>query len=319
MAGSEIVRALASAEDVSQKNRARISLARHGTPDEVWESMKFTDQYPAELRDWFRRTHDYCFWEHVAPKPFIRTRLDREWTSFCGPGEPGNKELLVGFAGAMRMMFLPPAAILQRLDPASHDLLIVRDGARNAFAGGAAGSQSFDELLELIRAASAPYRSVLVIGASQGGRPALEAGLALGARRAISLCGAPTAGVAATKAEPTSPTELWSIHGAENEGDASRAKVLQDMYLNLYSFAISGIRDHNLLHGAFRAGTLGPLFQMMISEEAAIDSTTYRSLAETVLVDLKATVTPPKWVAAQSRPRRIASRIRHRLLRRHAT
>jgi hypothetical protein len=304
MSSSELLDALRSAHDLRSLNAARLALQRFGTPGEVLAAGAIAPGFSDDFSSWFMRLQEHCFWEKPLPEAFARSTDDPEWTLFRGPSGPAGRELIVGFAGSSGMVNHSSPILLQKLDADRHDLLIIRDLSIRFFADGAAGAGSFQELLDRIRKVAAPYASIVTLGASMGGGAALEAGLALGARRAVSLAGGPRAGVTGVSDDPGSTTELWCFYGQENERDTERAAALQQEYPRARRFALPGVRDHNVSHAAFCTGRSTPLFAFMLGSDEATERTTGAERpSEPTVLHLTPSCVPPTWALRSQDPR----------------
>jgi hypothetical protein len=295
-----LIRSIVAAKDLGSFNRARIDLQRFGTPSEVLEVLRLLPSHPMDGAAWFERLRDNCFWEKPDPEPYERVVAEPEWTFYRGVGDPGAGELVIGLAGAAGNVNHSSPIILQRLDARRHDLLILRDLKQEFYANGVAGTGSFAELLERVAETAAPYGSCLTIGSSMGGGPALEAGVALGARRAISLGGGPREGLTGVRSSIGRTTELWCVYGADNSHDSGKASRLREVYPSARLLAVPGVTNHNVTAAAFHTGTMTPLFELLLSDA----ETAARTLGTTppdgrTLLDLVPTCEPPPW----TRPR----------------
>jgi hypothetical protein len=307
VAESPLVQAIASASDVGALNRARLDLQRFGTPTEVLDAIRLLPSLSPDAVAWFERLRDYCFWEKQEPEPFTRATAEPEWTEYRGVGDIAGRELVVGFAGASGNVNHSSPILLQQLDATKHDLLILRDPTQEFFANGVAGTRSFDELLDRVARTAAPYRSCLTIGSSMGGGPALEAGVALGARRAVSLGGGPREGVTGRRALAESSTELWCVYSAENIRDTEKAWRLRDQYPSARLLAVPDVSDHNVTHAAFLVGTMTPLFRLLIDEHMDATVALHPTSEEgRWTVRLAPTCEPPSWTRP-ARARRLGA------------
>jgi hypothetical protein len=303
MIRQDLVSALLTATDVGSVNRARIDLQRFGTPEEVRTAFEHSSVLPEHVATWMSRLHDYCFWEKPHAEPFERSEVDPEWTQFCGHGPTATKELVIGLAGSSGNVNHASASILQQLDAGAHDLLIVRDLRQRSYTEGAAGTRSFDELVERLRETAARYRSCIIIGSSMGGGPALEVGVRLGARRAISLAGGPKDGLTGLRTHTGAPPELWCLYGADNPHDAARASRLHEIHPQARLVALPGVRDHNVTRAAFWGGTFRPLFQLMLADRVDAERFVPARAEDPTVLRLEPTCTPPAW-AVEQQPRR---------------
>jgi len=314
MTTSPLVRALATATDIGSFNRARLDLQRFGTPSEVREVLRLLPSHPLYVAAAFVKLSDYCFWEKPEPEPFERVVDEPEWSLYRGVGDPSGRELVIGLAGGMGNLNHGSATILQQLDARRHDLLLLRDLKRSSYTDGVAGTRSFDEMVELLAEAAAPYRSCLVMGASMGGGPALEVGIALGARRAIALCGGPRADLTVDRDPTQLLTELWVVYSADNVADTAKAAQLRELYPSARLLAVPDARLHNVTRETFYAGTMTPLFELLLSSSGTAERTIGTAPPDgRTLLQLVPTCEPPDWTRPP-RPRRFGRSSVARLL-----
>jgi hypothetical protein len=307
MTPSGLLSAIRDAVDTRELDRAYYDLQRHGTPTEVADALPLVLPRPDDAAALFRRLHEYCFWEKDAAEPFTRVSTEPEWTFFRGPEDPAAKELVVGFAGRAGNVNLSAPILLQHLDARIYDLLVIRDLRKRAYVDGAAGTNSFDELLAKVRDLAAPYRSLLTIGGSMGGGPALEAGIVLGARRAVSLAGGPHEGLTGTSDRTRDRTELWCFYGDAHPDDSLRAAGLQECYPEARRLPLPGVGKHSVLHAAFRQGTLTPLLRLVLSDSAtAIALLGPPEAQQPTPVRLEPSCTPPAWAFKKRRRGKLA-------------
>lgn len=299
---SALVQRLLDATDVPALNAARLEFQRLATPNEVSEAQGIAHRLPEGGRGWVRNLHRSCFWEKPLPEPFELDTADRWRSHYTSAGQRASKELVIGFTGAVENLFHPAAVVLQQLDAARHELILIRDPGRESYRSGAGEFGTFEELVEALRTVAAGYRSVVTIGTSMGGHPALRAGLSLGARRANSVCGgneAEAAGETTAGAQrPTTSsadTEVLCIFGAENAKDRARAESLRLEFPQARLIALSGLSRHNVCHEAFRLGRLSSLYALMVGPGPSGAVRHAGSLGEEeVLHELAQTCAPPQ-------------------------
>jgi hypothetical protein len=312
---SELVDRFRRARNVTDFNRARIDLQRVGTPAEVIEVHNMSRQLPSEVTQWIARLHDYCFWERPGPSDHIRVTEDPEWTYFQRPEGAAGRELVIGFTGAAANLFQPSPVVLQQLDAKNHDLLLLRDLRRSGYRDGIADVTSFDGLLDKIRTVAARYQSLVVIGGSMGGAPAVFAGIHLGARRSISVGGSIKNIDAARRYLDALPSgsrtdrsecSLVCLFADGAERDRDGAKAIRDAVRDLagedvLTVGVAGTADHSLPHACFQRGTLAPLYSFILNGETPTASEIHPASGETSL-RLEPTCQPPLWAIPGAGP-----------------
>lgn len=136
-------------------------------------------------------------------EPFRATQLSHSSLLYTDGDAPRTgKTLIVGIPGATDMFMMPLAGLLQSLDARAADVLVARS---SVFKGQSGASPSFTAFAEAIRADVSRiggYRSIVVLGTSLGGLPAVILGAMLGAERVVA-------------AGPGTPYDQWWLdHGA---------------------------------------------------------------------------------------------------------
>jgi len=302
-----LVEALYAARTVTELNRARLELHRIGTPQEISSALARDGDLPQHAADWLARLGDYCFSDRRTPAAFRRTTDDEDWTLYEGEGPPERSELIVGITGAVGKLFQPPAVVLQQLDEREHHLLIVRDSDRYVYGRSGRSVESMERLSDDLRSVASGYRSVVTLGSSMGGAPALILGVRIGARRAVSMGGQAMDAAEIRRYLPdhhaASTTEILCVHGAGHAGDRAAAELMHRHLPGSSVVALKGIIHHNISHDAFGMGTLRAFYEMMLSGEAPVSP---RSA-----IKLPRTSVPPVW----ARRERVArTRLRRRTL-----
>lgn len=312
---SELVDRFRRARNVTDFNRARIDLQRLGTPAEVIEVHDMSRQLPSEVAQWIARLHDYCFWEKPGPSDHIRVTEDPEWTYFQRPEGAAGRELIIGFTGAGANLFQPSPVVLQQLDAKNHDLLLLRDLRRSGYRDGIVGVTSIDELLDKIRTVAERYQSLVVIGSSMGGAPAIFAGIHLGARRSVSIGGSIKNLDDARLYLDTLPSgdradrsecSLVCLFAGGAERDRDGAKTIKNAVRDLagedvLTVGVAGIADHSLPHACFQRGTLALLYRFILNGETPTANDFHPTSGETSL-HLEPTCQPPLWAIPGAGP-----------------
>lgn len=304
-----------SARGVSDFNRARIDLQRFGTPSEVRSVYALSDRMPQAVAQWVARLNDYCFWEKPEPADYRRVTNEPEWTLYEGLGDPGDRELVIGFAGATANFFQPSPVVLQHLDEERHDLLLLRDMRQMGYREGIAGLESFTAVLEAARAIASRYQSLVVLGGSMGGAPAIFAGIRLGARRTVSLGGSlkdlPTASRYLGNAPMLASTghevsELIALFAGGVDRDRDGAQSMREQVERLTGrpvtiAGIAGISSHSVPHACFLQGSLASLYRFLLTHDERLPTLPDAPSGESVL-QLEATCQPPRWAAPETGP-----------------
>ncbi|MFN7223683.1 MAG: hypothetical protein ACK4MS_06680 [Paracoccaceae bacterium] len=126
--------------------------------------------------------------KHVQPFQRIPVSPDVSFYSDGGPAK--DKTIVIGFGGMGGRLGLPIGSILQVLDAARVDFVLLSDPMQRSFSFGVGDlAPDFTALVAMIRARFRPetYRRVVTIGNSMGATPALRAGFWLDAERAIGV------------------------------------------------------------------------------------------------------------------------------------
>jgi len=303
-----LVEALYAARTVAELNRARLKLHRIGTPQEISSALPRAGDLPQHAADWLGRLGDYCFSDRRTPAVFRRTNDDEDWTLYEGEASPERSELIVGITGVAGVLFQPPAVVLQQLDEWEHHLLIVRDSDRYVYRRDGRTVDTMERLSDDLRSVASGYRSVVTLGSSMGGAPALILGIRIGARRAVSMGGQAMDTAEIRRYLPdhdaASATEILCVHGAGHARDRAAAELMHQHLPGSSVVALKGVIRHNISHDAFGMGTLRALYEMMLSGEAPVSP---RSA-----IQLPTTSVPPVW-ARRQRLVRPLHRIRARL------
>lgn len=142
-----------------------------------------------EWRPWVNNTGLYV---RTAGKKraeqFVTTHLSPWIVLYSDEGVPrASKTLVVGITGSLDRFMMPLPALLQCFDARSTDLLV----ARSSIFKGQNGSQppSFTNFADAVKtqvAGLGNYRSIVVLGTSLGGLPAVIMGTMLGAEHVVA-------------------------------------------------------------------------------------------------------------------------------------
>jgi len=129
----------------------------------------------------------------AQPEPFHRSRVRRDLWLYADGSPRSSKILLVGFTGRAQRMMMPSAVFLQQLDSKKADVALLCDPLRSGYrqgmrrVGESLGSM-LNALPQLLHMSE--YQSVVSMGTSAGGLPAVLAALQLNLSAAMSVGGA---------------------------------------------------------------------------------------------------------------------------------
>lgn len=171
--------------------RSELSPARH-TWETLFRAPQRTDPSPAQQL-WIQNLHHLAAKSGKScPEPFVRHRLRWRVTLFSAGGSRSGKTLAICFSGRAQRMMMPLPVFLQNIDSTQVDVAFLRDPTRNSYRlgiGGVAGSlePSIDKLKDILEIKD--YRSVVTIGTSGGGIPAMMSALRLNLDAALSVGG----------------------------------------------------------------------------------------------------------------------------------
>mgnify|MGYP000270931119 FL=1 len=193
-------RGLRLSRTANQLNKLHISLENRLTPPELEEIRTWARQPSptgAELhpdtKAWLERLDALDAQSpREAPAPFRACRVAPGIRHCVGPGERWDKSLLLCFTTRASRMMMPLPVFLQYIDPLRFDLLIIADGHRTSFEGGAPHlGTTLDEVINTVGelAVLRDYASLRTLGCSGGGYPAIVAAQQLGAELGVSVGG----------------------------------------------------------------------------------------------------------------------------------
>jgi hypothetical protein len=303
---SSLLEALTHSTDARSLNLARLEFQRHATPSEVRDSLEVAPELPKHVSDWLDGLHEYCFFEKEDPEPFGRLTVDPSW-SLYGSSDQGRsgRELIIGFTGGAHNLFQPAAVILQQLEAARHDLLLLRDRNRDGFLEGAGDFRSIGDLAKGLGHLTKDYRSVVTIGSSRGGFAAVLMGLALGARRAVSIGGHPSRLSASFITESgltegDRRTEVLCIYGDGNERDRAGAEAMRQLLPIALAVPVADCAEHNVPHEAFQRGSLGFLYEWILDEVPVTQRLEIPRGAGQGRLVLVQRVAPPAWLETRA-------------------
>ena len=127
----------------------------------------------------------------VRPAEFERKGLSRGATHYTADiSTKDRKTLIIGFTGLAHRMMMPAPWLLDCLNPALYDVVLLRDFSRVAYASGVHGlGDDFHTALSKLEIQVSPsaYRNTIAFGTSLGGIPAILASILLRLDRAIAI------------------------------------------------------------------------------------------------------------------------------------
>jgi hypothetical protein len=270
----------------NQVNRVHIAIANYMTPAEARHFRSALAADPAESpgRQWIMQLTDAMPTHAVRPFEFERRGLSSSVTCYtAGVSSRDRKTLIIGFAGALHRLMLPTAWLLDCLNPALYDVVVLRDFSRRAFAGGIRGlGADFPGALANLRAHADPkaYRKAISLGTSAGGFPAIIAAILLGLDRAVSvgpqdlpqvaallkthgLSDACFAALLASRPHPF--PEVLIVCGADNDADVAAATALERR-VPARLLKARGCAVHGVLGWQHAQGRLAPFLAKILGQ-----------------------------------------------------
>ena len=183
---------------------------------------------------------------------------------------------------------LPTSSLLDCLDPALYDVVLLRDFSRRLYSRGIPGlGDDFFAMLAALRQAAGldAYRNCVALGTSSGGLPALLAAIALGLPRGISIGGmdfarfaarlriygvdaAPYAALLASRPSPF--PELLLVFCGAYAPEAAAARDLQPRVPSRL-WAVKNCKGHNVLPDKLEQGRLPPFLANVLGQSLECD------------------------------------------------
>ena len=270
----------------NQLNKFHIALENYLTPAEArhlgiavsWEPLD------SPSRPWAARLEGFFPIGAERAVEFERRTLLKGATWYRADAVPtAQKTLIVGFAGHFNRLMLPMPWMLDCLNPAHYDVLVLRDFARLGFVRGIPGlGETFSELLANLARQVRPdaYRNTVGLGTSGGGIPAVLMSIALRLDRGISICGqdfgrfstklasvgydaAPYAALLASR--PQRFPEILLVYGAKHAEDAAAAQALAKLVPSRLA-EIDECAEHTVLAWALSRGKLPELLSTVLGQ-----------------------------------------------------
>ncbi len=190
---------------VAQLNRVLTILEYRLTPPEFEQlyshyldghliSPSKASKFHTAIAEWFDRIRGMMEGSgKKIPEPFVSRRVAPTVAHFVGPGESGEKILVVCFAvNGARHLDIPNTVLLQHTNAKRYDLLIISEPLAEGYQLGVPllGNNIIEVIdwltrLELI----SDYKHIRTVGHSAGAYPAVLAGYRLNAEMAVSISG----------------------------------------------------------------------------------------------------------------------------------
>ncbi|MBI1284835.1 MAG: hypothetical protein GC183_10920 [Thiobacillus sp.] len=262
--------------------RSELSPARH-TWETLFRGRQSTDPSPAQEL-WVQNLHRLAAKiGKPCPEPFLRHRLRRRVTLFSAGGNRSGKTLAICFSGRAQRMMMPLPVFLQNIASTQVDVAFMHDPTRNSYRlgiGGVADSleASIDKLRDILRIED--YRSVVSIGTSGGGVPAVMCALRLNLDAALSVGGNHPDDPRWITADGTGLREIFRRHvdaakvkpavflafGTDCAKDKKSAEALASIVpARLITISVpNGSVEHNALYPVARNGGLAGLLESTV-------------------------------------------------------
>jgi hypothetical protein len=261
---------------VNQLNRVHIAVENYMTPMEVrhFRTGLLHDAPDSASHRWTEHLVALMPVNKRREAEFERRSLCKGATWYTANGNAADrKTLILCFAGHFHRPMVPIPWLLDCLNPALYDVVVLRDFARLYYALGIPGlGADFFSTLSALRAQIDPgaYRNAISLGTSGGGLLALLAAIQLGLRRGVSVSAqdlqkvtakllergvsaAPYAALLASRPDPF--PELILVCGANNATDVLAASALQAI-VPCDVWKVRNCADHALLAWQLARGTL---------------------------------------------------------------
>ena len=258
--------------------RVQLDAEHRLTPAEFARLIEVKADLPSSAQAWLDKVGAIGAFGQRPIAGFQRKVLHDGVTLYSdGQGAARSKRLIIGFCGLAHQLMLPIPCMLQYLDPAQCDVLVLRDPDREHYFGGIGDyASSFPGLLERLRRdlPLASYGQVYCYGTSVGGAAALRAGLLLEADRAIAIGVSFPWHVSRLKEPAARPfpafdpicdcwretgTVLISAFGGANRKDREQSERLAAI-LPVRSIVFADVANHNLILELATSGRLDAFF-----------------------------------------------------------
>lgn len=262
-----------TAENVSTPAELRRLLTGAGRPDlgRITAAVRapLTAAVIVGRRATLRRDLDRAIAGADAPLLWRRTAVAEQADLFHGEdAETGTKTLIVGFTSRSMRLTTPTYHVLCSLDPARHELLMLRDPLRRHYRNGVPGLG--DSVTAVARwldryATDRRYGRVVTVGTSAGGVPAVctailnrwPLALACGADRPSSHSHlAPLLADCGRRLAAGDGTDVLLAYSARNGRDAAGAAEIRTLVPTARTLPDARFEDHALLYRLHLAGDL---------------------------------------------------------------
>lgn len=269
-------RRIVRARTENQRNRVHIAIENYLTPAEVrhFAAALAGDAADSPGREWIMRLAGRLPVNRTRPLDFERRGLVKGATWYTGgAGAVGGKTLLIGVTGHFHRLMVPMPWLLDCLNPALYDVVVLRDFSRTFFASGIPGlGGDFHSALAGLRRRVDPraYRNTIALGTSGGGLAALLTAIVLGLDKGIAISAQGFAQVSAKlmalaitddpyaallASRPERLPELMLAYGADNSTDAAAAAAIRAL-LPVEVRPVRSCGQHAVLAWQLDRGTL---------------------------------------------------------------
>jgi hypothetical protein len=260
----------------NQQNRVHIALENYMTPAEVryFGTALAGEAAESASRRWISRLGRWLPVNKARPVEFERRGLLKGATLYAaGDGHAEQKSLIIGLTGHFHRLMLPMPWLLDCLNPALYDFVVLRDFSRLYYALGIPGLGSdFVSALSGLRSRIDPrsYRNAIALGTSGGGLPALMAAMFLELDKGIAIGPQDLAHVAAKleagglrsdsyaallASRPRRFPELAVAFGADHTTDAAAAAAIHALVPSTLR-PVRQCAQHAVFDWHLRRGTL---------------------------------------------------------------
>jgi hypothetical protein len=282
---------LARCRTENQLNRLHIVLGNYMTPMEVryFKAALADDPSNQAARRWMANLDHFMPIKKARPFEFERRATHRAFTQYTADtASAQQKTLIIAFAGNFHRLMLPTPAFLDCLDPALYDVIMLRDFRRSLFIKGIPGlGGDFFEAMSNLEEHFAPhsYRTIIALGTSGGGVPALLAAILLKASRGISVggtdfarfsarvksCGMSDEAYAALLASRPEPfPDLFLVYSAGYAHDADAARAMHERVPSQL-WEVHDCEGHLLLAQKLEQGKLPAFMAKLLGQSLGSD------------------------------------------------
>jgi len=271
----ELVERFAQCRAPADFYRLQIDLENLSTPQELLALRAAQSRLPGPARLWIRELAARMLGGDTVAQPFRRERIAEGITLFSDQrGGEENKALLLVFTGKIPRPFMPTGVFLQALPAGRCDVALLTDRTNWFMQGMGDYARDLDELAVNLRRdlrldAYASYSCAGVSGASAG---AVATGLAIGARKAVSLGGrspeellrqksigqldAATLGKSFSELALKNPSvNVQLVYNEHHDADRQGANELHAIFGGTL-VELAGFSNHNIFFEQRKAGRL---------------------------------------------------------------